>query len=246
MVKTENVGELTLNLPAELVPPGRPLTLNVNGIAVKGNFRGGAPVIWQAAGAKLEKAAAHCGPFKNAFRDPFLLVYGDEDDQAAAEKFRQEWWGYAEGWAPMKSAAAVTAADKGSYNLILFGTRRSNPLIGSIADQLPVELTPTGYRLGTQEIKGENLGLRLVWKSPWDAHRLICIQSGAWWGEGLPPNHLWDLIPDYIVYNDELDAADGTNKPLQAGYFDGNWNLPVKLERQPEDGGPSPAVAPHK
>ena len=86
-----------------------------------------------------------------------------------------------------------------------------------------LELTPTGYRIGTRQVEGTNLGLQLCYPSPFADDRMIVVQSGLYWGEALPVNHKFDLIPDYIVYDAATDPSDSTNRALVAGFFDGNW-----------------------
>lgn len=220
-VETQNVASFALNPPAALWNGAPELKMLVNGV-VSGVFAPGQPLKWQKVGAKLDKSPLRCGPFKNALRDPFLLVYGDAADRKSAEKFAAKWKESADGDAKIKSVTEVSDADKAGFNLILFGTRDSNPLLAEIADKLPLELRKSGYRSGQTEVAGKNLGLRMVWKSPWNEARLIGVCSGIWWGEKLPINHKWDLIPDYIIYNAKLDADD-TNHALEAGFFDGNW-----------------------
>ena len=158
-------------------------------------------------------------------RDRFILVYSNADGERAARHFAARWKAWADGDAEIKSVADVRESDKADANLMLFGTRETNSLIAEIADQLPLELTKDGYRIGEKTVVTPNVGLRLVWKSPWNDARLIGVCSGDNWGETLPFNHIWDLIPDYIIYNNELEL-DGTNHALEAGFFDGNWELP--------------------
>lgn len=226
-VEAQNVTRFVLEPPSGLLRPGRLVTLMVNGVESSKLYDPLLPIAWEKTGAAVEKSPQHCGPFKNAFRDPFLLVYGDENDQKAAQHFAREWSDNADGNAPLKAATEIADADKKSFNLILFGTRDSNPLLAEIADNLPLELTAKGYRRGDKNVdvaEREKLGLRLVWKSPWSKERLVAVCSGLWWGEKLPVNHKLDLIPDYLLYNDKTDADD-TNHPLEAGFFDGNWKL---------------------
>ena len=224
VVKTRNVASFLLDLPTSVQPAATQLPLEVNGTIV-GQFAPNAPIIWSAPAAKLGKSPDQTGPFKSLMRDPFALVYGDADDERAAQDFAARWKAWADGDARVMSAADVTERDKADFNLILFGTRQTNPLIAQIADALPLELTPLGYRLGDRTIEASEVGLRLVWKSPWNSARLIGVCSGEKWGAGLPLNHIWDLIPDYIVYDYHLED-DGTNRALEAGFFDGDWNLP--------------------
>ena len=226
VVKTNNVARFKLNLPPAIRPATATIALEVDGTIV-GQFAPDAPLVWKAEAAKLGKSPTKTGPFKSLMRDPFLLVYGDAADQRAAQYFAARWKAFADGDARIKSAANVTDDDKTNFNLILFGTRETNPLLAQIADDLPIELTPDGYRIGNSNVAAQYVGLRLIYKSPWSEARLIGVCSGENWGTSLPPNHVWDLIPDYIVY-DYRTETDGTNQPLQAGFFDGDWQLPTE------------------
>jgi poly(3-hydroxybutyrate) depolymerase len=221
-VKSENVARFVLEPPPRFLRAGQLVSLIVNGVESSQLFDPLLPMTWQKPGAKLEKTPTRCGPFKNALRDPFLLVYGDENDEKAARRMANEWKISADGEVVIKSAAQISDGDKAGFNLILFGTRATNPLLAEISDQLPLELTPDGYRSGEKTVAGENLGLRMIWKSPWNSKRLIGVCSGLWWGERLPPNHKWDLIPDFIVYDAQTEKDD-TNRALEAGFFDGNF-----------------------
>lgn len=200
------------------------------------------------------KTPERSGPLRNCYRDPFLLVYGTRaittregrlgasstnnartmrvvgSDEANARRFAHEWNLFADGIPPLKSDREVTLDDRRRFNLILFGTRESNSVLAEFADKLPVELTPGGYRLNTQQYKGRNLGLVMCYPSPFDARRMIVVQSGQFWGSALAINHKFDLQPDYIVFNPEFDISDGTNQALAAGYFDNAWQLPESRE----------------
>ena len=227
VVKTSNVASFRLELPPEIRPDSATVALEVDGV-VSSHVAPGAPIVWNAEGAKLGKSPDLTGPFKSLMRDPFLLVYGDDNDARAARDFAARWKAWADGDARLKNASQIDDSDKANFNLILFGTRATNPLIAQIADDLPMELTPTGYRIGQKNVEARDIGLRLSWKSPWNATRLIGVCSGETWGASLPINHIWDLVPDYIIY-DYRTLPDGTNVPLEAGFFDGNWNL-AKVE----------------
>ena len=231
VVKTRNVASFRLQIPPDLRPDVAAVALEVDGVISSSHVAPDAPIEWSADGAKTGKSPTRTGPFKSLMRDPFLLVYGDDNSARAARNFAARWKTWADGDARLKSADQISAADKANFNLILFGTRASNPLLAQIADDLPLELTPQGYRIGERTIAAENIGLRLVWKSPWSDARLIGVCSGETWGTSLPINHVWDLVPDYIIY-DYHTLADGTNRPLEAGFFDGDWNLPT-VEKTP-------------
>ena len=215
-VTTKNVARLVLTPPKEFELQ----ILEINGETRQ--WTDFSRVEWQSEAAKIQKTPARCGPFKNLLRDPFLLVYGNSLDRSAAARMAAEWREWTDGDATLKSALEISQRDKDNFNLILFGTRESNALLAQIGDELPLELTPKGYRLGEKLVKAKNLGLRMVWKSPWNEKRLIGVCSGLWWGQKLPSNHKWDLIPDFLVYDDKFEKDD-TNRALEAGFWDGSW-----------------------
>lgn len=235
-VQPQNVARFSLDLKPFALGT---VALSVNGTKV-GDFDSALPISWSAPDAKTGKSPARCSPFKSLLRGPFTLVYGDDRDRKDALRFAREWSDCADGTAPIKSAKDVSDADKAGRNLILFGSRDSNPLLREIGDALPVELTKTGFRLGTKNFEGKNLGLRMVRPSPWNSARLVGVCCGAWWGTTLPVNHKWDLLPDYIIYDgtqfEHRELSNGrlaiptehyeTNRAIRAGFFDGNWNLP--------------------
>ncbi len=264
-VTTRNVARFVLEPPAALLKNGQAVTLTVNGAADARQFAIGQPIAWPAAEGEKGKAEndfpgvkspRRCGPIKNAYRDPFLLVYGTLQEKPGAPplpeaadksatladrtwalRFAREWSVYADGYPRLKADKDVTADDRKNFNLILFGTRASNSILAEIAEALPLELLPDGYRLGKETVKVEKpkeIGLQFCYASPFDARRLVVVQSGLFWGDHLPANHKFDLLPDYIVFDgsieagaqtDHFDLTDQTNHALACGFFDGKWQL---------------------
>ena len=213
------------------------------------------------------KSPERTGPVKNCYRDAFLVVYGtlkqpetnpteakgainvQSADLVAARRFFEEWATYADGTPRVKADKEVTDEDKKNFNLILIGTRQSNSVLAEISDKLPLELLPGGYRIGTKQVQvaqPDDIGLRFCYPSPFAAKRMVVVHSGIPWGlkpleigyhADLPPNHKYDLLPDYIVYDSTLETAvskhefdftDETNHALVAGFFDGNWQLKME------------------
>lgn len=220
-VETDNVARFTLGLKEFALGQ---VGLEVNNQKV-GNFDSAQPILWTALDAKTSKSPAQCGPFKSLMRSPFVLVYGNDRDHKDALRFAAEWSDCADGKPTIRSVEEVSGVDKRQRNIILFGTRDSNALLGEIADQLPLELRRGGYRVGSNFTKMKNGGLRMVWRSPWSDEHLVGVCSGEWWGEKLPLNHKWDLLPDYIVYKGDEKEKDDTNRAVVAGNFDGGWQI---------------------
>lgn len=275
-VQTRNVARFHLNPPAAILKENLPVSLMLNGKADARDFKIGDEISWPApqpgiAGAENPfpgtKSPTRSGPVKNCYRDAFLVVYGTlkqppanangangakpepSEDMIEAQKFFEEWAIYADGVPRVKADKEVTADDRKNYNLILIGTRESNSILAEIADKMPLELLPDGYRVGTKRVKVpqiDEIGLRFCYPSPFDAARMVVVHSGWYWGlkkdqttphDDLPPNHKYDLIPDYIVYDSSMesgvskhpfDFSDETNHALVAGFFDGNWQLPAE------------------
>ncbi|HVF11148.1 MAG TPA: prolyl oligopeptidase family serine peptidase [Abditibacteriaceae bacterium] len=239
---TANVAGFTLTPPARYLDRERPVTLVVNGLAQKHTV---SPLRWPVPNASAPntsttapapfpglKSPLRCGPIKNCYRDPFLLVYGTlgkgdgpNPDEVSARRYASEWRRYADGAPPIKADREVSEDDRKRYNLILFGTRSSNAVLASITDKLPLELMADGYRLGSEKFAATDIGLQFCYPSPFDARRMIVVQSGLYWGEALPINHKLDLLPDYIVYSSQRNITDDTNHDLAAGFFDGNWQI---------------------
>jgi hypothetical protein len=269
-VQSRNVARFQLQPPKAALKENLPLSLVVNGAADERTFKIGDSISWPvevkaeaAAEAANEAAKAEfpgvkspqrTGPVKNCYRDPFLVVYGTLKNppgttgnllarDVLASRFVKEWAVYADGLPRIKADKAVTEDDKRNFNLVLFGTRETNAILAEIADKLPLELLADGYRAGAKKVTVENpteIGLQFCYPSPYDARRMVVVQSGLAWGERfqakneLPDNHKFDLIPDYIVFDSStepgaaehlFDFTDETNRALLAGFFDGNWQL---------------------
>ena len=231
-VKTANVARFVLKPPAEFLKADAPVTLIVDGVEVEQKFDAAKAIFWPPAIPKaivMQKTPRRVGPIKECYRDAFMIVYGDKKDEVNARRFLKEWEEFADGRPPIKADKDVNADDKKNYNLVLFGTRGTNSLLAPISDKLPLELTPKGYRVGQREysLNGKQVGLQFCYPSPFDAARMIVVQSGIYWGGALPVNHKFDLLPEYIVYENETEFSDQTNRALVAGFFDDDWNLPT-------------------
>jgi hypothetical protein len=240
-VKTTNVARFTLRPPTQLLTGAGTLTLQVNGSTVSTNLDPGQPIQWGTPAVTGQetypglKTPQRCGPIRDCYRDPFLLVYGTLQadggtgrDEVNARRFAHEWERFADGVPPLKADHQVSEEDRKRYNLVLFGTRESNAILASISDRLPAELTTEGCRIGEQKFSGENLGLAMCYPSPFDERRMIVVQSGHYWGDALAINHKFDLQPDYIVYTDTIDPSDGTNRALAAGFFNNGWQPEIR------------------
>jgi len=180
----------------------------------------------------LRKTDQICGPVKEAFNTAFLLVEGTGGEIAdrqrlatATGQFAADWLAFAKGQPRRKLDREVTAEDEVNFNLILFGSPRTNSITARLAKDLPFRFLPNGYGVGEQIVTGENLGLAGIYPHPDHPQRYIVVLDGLYYGLNLPINHKWDLVPDFIVFNALNCTYDGTNEAELAGFFNVFWQV---------------------
>ncbi|MBI3921832.1 MAG: prolyl oligopeptidase family serine peptidase [Armatimonadetes bacterium] len=237
-VKTKNVAALSVEFPKSLLDPARPVVLQWNNEKVFGGS-------WQSqAGWESplnsppgpQKVNGRYGPIKEAFNEPFLLVYGTQGGDrtkvtlsAKAQKMEEEWRRFADGSPTVKTDAQVTETDLVQRNLILFGDASQNLVVARLQKQLPIEFKEGEYHVNGQTYRGEDLGFMMLFPNPLNPKRYVVVQTGVYWGDSLPINHKFDLLPDFLVYNNRTDTSDYTNKYVCAGFFNNNWQVDKNL-----------------
>jgi hypothetical protein len=182
-----------------------------------------------------EKTPQLSGPIKDAFRSPFCIVYGTtgtEDEKrevkANAERFRKEWRAFAKGWAPIFADTEVTNEIMTEKNLILFGESETNSIIADFANSLPIKWNRNEATIAGRTYSMKRRGLAFVYPNPKHPQRAVVVFSGVPWGDHLPSNHKWDLMPDFILYTrapDMVDRMEKTNEWVTAGFFGTDWSL---------------------
>ncbi len=239
-VQCTNVSELWLDLPASLVGTGRPLKVNQQalGTVTPGPRRvrigaDGRPQPLEAATPPADRPRT--GPAREVFNQPFRLVWASGGDaarvaynQGEAERLRQVWWDFCEGWPPLSADRDLTAEQVREHNLVIFGEPDAVTLAGIAepAKILPegIKMAPQVYTVGQHTYQGANLGMILLAPHPLHAQRLILWLSGRRYGEQLPVNHQFDLLPDLLVYDDQF-SWDATNRHRVGGFLSPDWRL---------------------
>jgi hypothetical protein len=182
------------------------------------------------------------GPLRDVFLDRFLLVAtGDIKDGAARRTFMDravEWFRYAKALPRTVHERDIKAEQVAGFNLLVFGEPEESKLIRDLLGDGPIRVTREHYVVGEQRYPRKGNGLIVA--RPWGQGRrhVAVVQCGIPWGVGLPENHLYDLVPDYIVYTAERDA-DGSNTALCAGFFNARWQVdPARCYVSPAPGPP--------
>jgi len=181
--------------------------------------------------------AEPCGPVKQAFLAPFVFVRASRSTEPeGSDPFRtavQDWLRFAK--APPRTAFEehIGREELARYNVFVFGEPEGSELIRRVLAQSPISITESDYVVGALRFPREGHGLYFVERSPWNPARLAVVQAGLAWGAGLPSNHKYDFLPDYIVYSEQTDP-DGSNTALCAGFFDADWQVAPELMTLPQ------------
>jgi len=195
--------------------------VDADGRIVLGQLPGG--------GEGLLKTPGLCGPVREVFAGPFLMVYGGREggpSHNGALAAAAQWRRFSQGQARVLPASGVSEAVLRNHNVILFGGPDENPLVAEVMPQLPIKIRKGFYEVGERRYEADRFGLWMVYPSPWGPGRYMALNCGPPWGRELPPNHVYDMLPDFVVYCDEK-SEDGTesNKCVCAGFFDQQWRL---------------------
>jgi len=249
-VTETNVAAFTLDLPAKMVDTAKPVVVKVGEKEFKFDAPAKGPlkvVLDQAKPSALRKTPQLCGPFKDVHNSRFLFVYGTQGDPVENKMIYQQTAAAVDEWRRFTKAVQLLEKEKDPLmvrdrdlddeqrdkcNLVLIGTPRTNSVLARIADKLPIKFDGNnGYIVGNRKITGPGLGMNMIYPSPFNPNRYVVVKSGLYYGLRLSDNHKFDMLPDFIIYDQDLDREipdlyDGVpNRSRCAGFFDKYWQL---------------------
>lgn len=178
------------------------------------------------------RTPARNGPFKEAFRNSMVFVYGTqgtpEENAWARDKARldHETWRY-RGNGSVEVLADTEYEDDGRmHNVILYGNQDTNAAWSLVLDA-PFEVRRDFVRVGEHRIEGDDLALLAVHlrKGTKDSVGVIA-------GTGVPGCHVTDHLPyfvsgvgypDWTVLGTEF-LSQGLAGVRGAGYFADDWS----------------------
>lgn len=193
-------------------------------------------VVKPLAGKGLRKTPGCCGPLREAICTPFIAVYGTSGSADAnarnrknAEQFAKEWFDFTRSRTAIKADKEVTDAEKQTRNLLLFGEEQNNLLHAAAAKDLPFAVKDGQLTIGGRTMPLAGKGFMYIYPSPFrgpPAEPAVVICAGSWYGREVGPNHKFDLLPDFIFYDDQIDQDQtSANRFICAGFFNGEWKL---------------------
>jgi hypothetical protein len=203
---TENVTDLTLNIPAGYAPTaasgstlGGPTnivideqTLAVGQSNSDRSFTASLHKVgdkWQLGKrpeAGLRKVHGLQGPIDDAFLDSFIFVRptGQAANElagkwAAAELQRaiEHWRRHFRGEARVKDDTAITPQDIASANLVVWGDTAANQLLKKVAGKLPIQWDEKQITVGEQTYASDKHALVAIYPNPLNPKRYIVLNS---------------------------------------------------------------------
>lgn len=182
------------------------------------------------------KGPRRYGPFKDAFRNRMLFVYGTKGAAAenawayAKARFDAEtFWYRGNGSVDVVADTAFDAAAERDRNVILYGNAATNAAWKPLLGDSPVQVEPGKVRIGDREAAGDNLACLFL--RPRKGSDTACVAVVG--GSGIAGMRLTDRLPyftsgvgypDCLVFDTETLAKNGSGVRA-AGYFGLDWGV---------------------
>ncbi len=188
---------------------------------------------------RLAKRGKFDGPIDSAFTWSFRVV-GPKGEGwhpatakhaiAALTGFAALWDRYFRGTLPVRETLKFTGV---TYNAVLFGDPKSNPLIAQALPKLPIKWTAEKLEVNGVEYNAKTHLPVLIYPNPLNENRgHIVINSGHTFGEAdLKGTNalLYPRLGDWAVIKPTPTAKDpAAYEVVAAGLFDENWQFPKK------------------
>jgi pimeloyl-ACP methyl ester carboxylesterase len=241
---TENVARLYLNLAP--LKPGEPLTVELDGTRLEKIAWPEANGLWLARDGDQWSVTAkpsaalkgpdRCGPFKDAFRNRMLFVYGTKGTKeenawslARARYDAETFWYRGNGSVDVVPDSDPLVTAEPDRNVILYGNADSNGAWKALLGDSPVQVRRGRVTIGDREEKGDDLACLFLRPRPGSTR--ACVGGVA--GSGLPGMRLTERLPYFVSgvgYPDCLvlgaeALARGSDGVRVAGFFGNDWGV---------------------
>lgn len=195
------------------------------------------------------------GPMRDVFHEPILFVWGASDPaQARANEETARGWAHVR-WGvhvdyPIMSDTEFLARGEPIANdraLFLVGNAKSNRLVRELEPSFPIRIEGDDVVVGDRHFAPKDgaaspagdlasgdasqLGVAFIRPNPRRPDRYVVVVEGVgplgtWRSLSLP-----DMLPDWIVYDEDVASARGmlllgTGTPRAGGMFTNDWALP--------------------
>lgn len=186
------------------------------------------------------KGPARQGPFKDAFRNRFILVYGTKGTSeenawslARARFDAETFWYRGNGSVDVVSDAGFLESGREQEfrdrNVILYGHSESNAAWPALLRESPVQVRRGQVTLGGRTRSGNDLACLFIRPRPGSDRASVAAVSGS----GLSGLRLTERLPYFtsgVAYPDCLvlktpTQSEGSTTPIAAGYFGADWDV---------------------
>lgn len=225
VVKTDNIDRFSL--PSVWNDVGLPIV--VNGLATTRSDSG---IYMRESGRFVPSSDGRCaqvGPFKQAFNNHAVLVYGtlgsDEETEANFAKARydsESFWYRGNGALQVMSDKEFLKLPPGARNAILYGNKDTNGAWNRLFGKCPLQVSRGLVRAGKESFRRDDLACLFCWRAP--GQRTL---NAAVCGTGAAGMRLTYRVPYFVsgvgLPDWTLDTPDSLSKGLLgvmgAGYF---------------------------
>jgi pimeloyl-ACP methyl ester carboxylesterase len=242
--KTDNVARLALDLAP--LKPGEPLSVELDGQKLDKIDWPKKERLWLAREtdkwsvidepAPSLKGPRRSGPFKDAFRNRMVFVYGTQGTReenawalARARFDAETFWYRGNGSVDVVADTdALVLADR-DRNVILYGNAETNAAWKPLLGDSPVQVRRGLVVIGEREEKGDDLACLFVRPRPGSDRASVAAVAGS----GLPGMRLTDRLPyfvsgveypDCVVLGPE-SLSKGSEGVRAAGFFGNDWGI---------------------
>jgi dienelactone hydrolase len=252
LARTQNVTDLTLDMPAGWAPfdSARPVEVRIDGETLE-TFPPRSDRSWKVQlhsvagswqlGARpvdgLRKHHDLQGPVDDAFMDSFIFVrptgkarHESVEKWTAAELTRaiEHWRRHFRGEARVKDDRQISDDDIASSNLILWGDPSSNAVLSRIADKLPIRWTSDAITVGERRFAADHHAPILIYPNPLNPKRYVVLNSSFTFREYAYLNNARQVpkLPDWAIV--DLTTPPNTlwpGKIAAADFFNESWQL---------------------
>ncbi|MCW5765101.1 MAG: prolyl oligopeptidase family serine peptidase [Phycisphaeraceae bacterium] len=240
---TANVSALTLEFPGR----AEPVRVEIDGTTLEGlTLSDGAVTLRRAAAdgpwsagprpGPGEKNPGRSGPFKHAFNQRFILVYGTgggPETQAwmlAKARFdAEQWWYRGNGSCDVMSDAQYMLSRPEGRSVILYGNADSNTAWAALMADSPVQVRDGGVSIGERLITGNDLACLVCRPHPASPDAMVALVGGT----GPAGMRLTERLPYFssgVAYPDLTVLGPGVlaspaGGVRAAGFFGADWSL---------------------
>ena len=236
---TDNVLEVEIYLPAELINPKEKVTViwNVNDIREvipqdgkiilrDKNYRPG----------QLNKNSQIEGPVAHLTTTPFAVVIGTTSQDSMMNKLcrtkAQDFINYWKEWQKYEPRVFIdtemSEADMKNYSLLLFGDAQANAVTKKLGNKIPLKISEDKIEIAGKSFNAKDAFVQMVYPHPMNSERYVSV-IGATSGAGM---YFYDnrdngydfVIRDGSIPNNRLGYS--TDKIIIArGVFDNSWQI---------------------